>query len=121
MRHDVLRFLSPMAALVCVVAITASSAVMADEPVIRIAARKFEFSPHTLTLKKGVPVVFEVTALDRVHGFNLPDFGIRTDVTPGKVTRIRFTPDKTGEFVFFCDVFCGEHHEEMSGVLTVKD
>jgi cytochrome c oxidase subunit 2 len=56
-----------------------------------------------------------------VHGFNLPDFGVRTDVLPGKVTRIRFTPDKTGEFVFFCDVFCGDGHEQMSGVLTVKD
>jgi cytochrome c oxidase subunit II len=121
MLHDVLRFLVYAAALVGVDAITASSALAADEPVIQISAKKFEYNPRTLTLKKGVPVVIELTALDRVHGFNLPDFGVRTDVLPGKVTRIRFTPDKTGEFVFFCDVFCGEHHEEMSGVLTVKD
>ena len=91
------------------------------EPVIKITAKKFEYSLRTLTLKKGVPVVLELTALDRVHGFNLPDFGVRSDVVPGKVTRIRFTPDKTGEFVFFCDLFCGDGHEEMSGVLTVKD
>ncbi|MBS1235619.1 MAG: cytochrome-c oxidase [Proteobacteria bacterium] len=121
MLHEVLRFWVHVALLVGVVAITASSAVMADEPVIQITAKKFEYSLRTLTLKKGVPVVLELTALDRVHGFNLPDFGVRTDVVPGKVTRIRFTPDKTGEFVFFCDVFCGEGHEEMSGVLTVTD
>ena len=118
MLHDVLRSLAYAAALV---GVAASSAVAADEPVIRITAKKFEYSLRTLTLKKGVPVVIELTALDRVHGFNLPDFGVRTDVLPGKVTRIRFTPDKTGEFVFFCDVFCGDGHEEMSGVLTVKD
>ena len=118
MLHDVLR---PLAYAAALVGVAASSAVAADEPVIRITAKKFEYSLRTLTLKKGVPVVIELTALDRVHGFNLPDFGLRTDVPPGKVTRIRFTPDKTGEFVFFCDVFCGDGHEEMSGVLTVKD
>jgi cytochrome c oxidase subunit 2 len=107
--------------LIGFVGVTASKAVAADEAVIHITAKRFEFTPRTLTLKKGVPVVLEVTALDRVHGFNLPDFGARTDVVPGKVTRIRFTPDKTGEFVFFCDVFCGDGHEQMSGTLTVKD
>jgi cytochrome c oxidase subunit 2 len=110
-----------MTVLVGVVAITASNVVAADEAVIQITAKKFEYSLRTLTLKRGVPVVIELTALDRVHGFNLPDFGVRTDVVPGKVTRIRFTPDKTGEFVFFCDLFCGDGHEEMSGTLTVKD
>lgn len=121
MLHDVLRFWVHVALLVGVVAIAAGRVMAADEPVIQITAKKFEYSLRTLTLKKGVPVVLEMTALDRVHGFNLPDFGVRTDVLPGKVTRIRFTPDKTGEFVFFCDVFCGDGHEEMSGVLTVTD
>jgi len=96
-------------------------AIAADEAVIHITARKFEYSLRTLTLKKGVPVVIELTSLDRVHGFNLPDFGVRTDVIPGKVVRIRFTPDKAGEFVYFCDLFCGEGHELMSGAMTVKD
>ena len=100
---------------------TATQAMADDEPVIHITARKFEYSLGALSLKKGVPVVIELTALDRVHGFNLPECGVRADAVPGKVTRIRFTPTKTGEFVFFCDVFCGDGHEEMSGVLTVKD
>ncbi len=121
MRHVILRCSLNVAVLVCFFAITATQAMAADEPVIHITAKKFEYSLRTLTLKKGVPVVFELTTLDRVHGFNLPDFGVRSDVVPGKVTRLRFTPDKTGEFVFFCDLFCGDGHEEMSGVLTVKD
>jgi cytochrome c oxidase subunit 2 len=103
------------------VAMTADRAMAADEPVIHITAKRFEYSLRSLTLKKGVPVVLELVALDRVHGFNLPDFGVRTDVVPGKPARIRFTPNKTGEFVFFCDVFCGDGHEQMSGTLTVKD
>jgi len=121
MIHGIPGCLLKVAVLTCFVASTATQVMASDEPVIQITAKKFEFSPRTLTLKKGVPVELDVTALDRVHGFNLPDFGVRSDVVPGKVTRIRFTPDKTGEFVFFCDVFCGDGHEEMSGVLTVKD
>ena len=103
------------------VGITGAWTVSADETVIRLAAKKFEYSVREITLKKGVPVVLELTSTDRVHGFKLPDFGVRSDIVPGKATRIRFTPDKTGEFVFFCDIFCGEGHEEMSGKLIVKD
>lgn len=121
MRQGLRKYAVGVAALACLAAGTVTLGLAADEPVIRISAKKFEYSLHTLTLKKGVPVVLEVTASDRLHGFNLPDFGLRADVLPGQVTRIRFTPDKTGEFVFFCDVFCGDGHEEMSGMLTVKD
>lgn len=93
----------------------------AEEPVIRITAKKFEYDPHEIILKKGVPVTIELTSLDRVHGFNLPDFKTRVDVIPGMVTRVRLVPDKAGTFAFFCDVFCGDGHEEMSGKIVVKD
>jgi cytochrome c oxidase subunit 2 len=121
MRPGVARFLAKLAVLAGLLVLAAAEAPAADEPVIRITAKKFEYSVRTLVLQKGVPVVLEVIALDRVHGFNLPDFGVRTDVVPGRVTRLRFTPDRSGEFVFFCDVFCGDGHEEMSGTLTVID
>lgn len=98
-----------------------AGAVAVEEIVVRLEAKKFEYTPHEIVLKRGVPVILELTALDRVHGFNLPDFGLRADVVPGQVTRLRLTPDKTGSFVFSCDVFCGDGHDEMSGVLTVKE
>jgi len=121
MHSVLLSRLRTVVVLACFVAVTTVKVMAVDEPVIHLTAKKFEYSLRTITLKKGVPVVIELTALDRLHGFNLPDFGVRTDVVPGKVARIRFTPDKTGEFVYFCDLFCGEGHELMSGVLTVKD
>ena len=91
------------------------------ERVIHITAKKFVFSPDSITLKKGEPVVFEISSADREHGFNLRAFGVRTNVSPGKVSRIRFTPDKTGKFTFSCDVFCGDGHEEMTGTVTVTE
>lgn len=91
----------------------------AAENVVRIRTRKFEYLPAEVTLKLGVPVVFELTADDVTMGFNLPDFKLRADVIPGKVTRLPFTPDKTGTFDFYCDVFCGDGHEDMSGRMRV--
>jgi cytochrome c oxidase subunit II len=91
------------------------------ERVIHITAKKFEFSPDSISLKKGEPVVFEISSGDREHGFNLRAFGVRTNVSPGKVSRVRFTPDKTGKFTFSCDVFCGDGHEEMTGTVVVTD
>jgi cytochrome c oxidase subunit 2 len=114
------RFIPGILAGVAVLELVSGSAA-ADEQVISLTAKKFEYSQHVITLKKGVPVMLELTALDRVHGFNQPDFKLRADLVPGSVTRITFTPDKTGEFVFFCDVFCGDGHEEMSGTFIVKD
>ena len=99
---------------------TRANAVPAER-VIHITAKKFDFSPDSITLKKGEPVVFEISSADREHGFNLRVFGVRTNVSPGKVTRIRFTPDKTGKFTFSCDVFCGDGHEEMTGTVIVTE
>ena len=90
------------------------------EKVIHISAKKFEFSPDSITLKKGEPVVLEISSADREHGFSLRAFGVRTNVSPGKVSRIRISPDKTGKFTFSCDVFCGDGHEEMTGTVVVN-
>jgi len=103
------------------VAAGVASAVASEEQVISVKAKTFEFAPSTITVKKGVPVVLELTSEDRVHGFNLPDFKVRAEVKPDGTSRVRFTPDKAGSFTFVCDVYCGEGHEDMSGTLVVTE
>jgi cytochrome c oxidase subunit 2 len=90
-----------------------------NERVIKMVARRFTFTPDKVTLKKGVPVVLEITTADVLMGFNAPDFQTRADIIPGKVARVRLVPDKTGTFTFLCDVFCGSGHETMNGTITV--
>ena len=90
-----------------------------SEQVIRVVAKRFDFTPNRIELKKGVPVVLEFTTLDVPMGFNLPDFKVRTDILPDKVSRVRFVPDKTGTFEFVCDIFCGSGHESMEGTIVV--
>ncbi len=93
----------------------------APEQVIQIKAKRFEYMPNEITLKKGVPVVLELTSLDRLHGFNCPAFKIRGDIRPHQVTKITFTPDQVGTFDFHCDNFCGSGHENMTGKFIVTD
>jgi cytochrome c oxidase subunit 2 len=91
------------------------------EQVIQITAKRFEYLPKDITVKKGVPVVLEFTSLDRLHGFDCPGLGIRADIRPGKVTQVRFVPQKVGIFPFHCDNFCGTGHEGMRGTITVTE
>ena len=91
------------------------------EQVITIMAKKFEYSPAEIRIKKGVPVILELTSLDRLHGFNCPDLHVRTDIYPGKISRLKILAKKTGTVEFFCDVFCGEGHETMTGKIIVED
>jgi len=92
-----------------------------DARVIKLTAKKFDFTPGEITVKKGVPVALELSSADRVHGFSLPDFKVTARIEPGNVTRVTFTPDKTGEFTFSCNVFCGSGHEDMAGKLIVTE
>jgi cytochrome c oxidase subunit II len=90
-----------------------------QDRVIRVSARRFAFTPSEIHLVRGVPVTLELTSSDVVMGFNAPDFGVRSDILPGTLSRLRLNPDKSGNFLFHCDIFCGSGHEEMNGTLIV--
>jgi cytochrome c oxidase subunit II len=114
------RFLTALgAAALAVSAVGLHAATQPKEKVIKILARRFTYTPNQITLKQGVPVVIELRSADVLMGFSVPDFNVRTDVVPGKVARVRFTPDKTGTFTFLCDIFCGSGHETMNGTMIV--
>ena len=113
-----------LASIVTFAAIAAATATVgaAPEPqVIKLSVKKFEYSVKQITVKKGTPVVIEITSQDRQHGFSLPDFNVRADVNPGQVARVTFTPDKAGEFDYLCDIFCGDGHEDVNGKLVVEE
>ena len=90
------------------------------ERVIKIIAKKFVDVPNEIRVKQGETVLLQFTAPEVPMGFSLPDFAVRADIMPGKVTTLRLTPDKSGSFDFLCDVFCGSGHEEMNGKLIVS-
>src|SRR5215831_9134197 len=92
----------------------------AEQPqVIEIKAKKYEFSPSKITLKKGAPVVLRLSSEDRAHGFLAKPLGVDADIEPGQVTDVAITPDATGEYAVICDHYCGLGHGNMKMTLTV--
>jgi len=61
-----------------------------DPRVIKVSTRRWVFTPNHIALKKGEPVVLELTAEDIFMGMNIPDFGVRSDIVPGKTMRDRW-------------------------------
>jgi cytochrome c oxidase subunit 2 len=95
---------------------------LADPPQareIKILARKFEFQPSTITVRKGETVKLAVTSEDVDHGIAIEAFGIDQQVKAKQTKVIEFTPDREGKFEFSCSVFCGDRHPEMIGQLIV--
>ena len=89
--------------------------------VIAVTVHRFAYEPNLIRVKKGQPVTLEISSSDRLHGFVLAAFGIRLDASPDGRSRVTFTPQKTGTFLFHCDIFCGDGHEDMEGHLVVVD
>jgi cytochrome c oxidase subunit 2 len=113
-----------VAAAAAVLGVGSIAAYVSAEPteqIIKVSAKKFDYTPGEIRLKKGVPVVLEFTTEDVVMGFNAPDLGARADILPGKVSRVRVVPNKAGTFEFHCDIFCGSGHEDMSGTIVVTE
>jgi cytochrome c oxidase subunit 2 len=93
-----------------------------DNPkVIEITAKKFEFTPNQITLKKGEPVILRVTTADRVHGFMSRPLKFDTDIAVGKATDVAVTPDTVGDFTVICDHYCGTGHGGMNMKITVVE
>ncbi len=87
---------------------------------IDITAKQWEFIPNTITVSQGTRVKLNITSIDVAHGIALPEFGVSAYLAPGKKTTVEFVADKKGTFSFFCNVFCGEGHRNMKGVLVVE-
>jgi cytochrome c oxidase subunit 2 len=91
-----------------------------ESQVVKVVAQRFQFTPSEIALKSGQPVVLEITSLDFIHGFNIPELGIRTNLLPGPPTRVAIKALAPGRYDFLCDNFCGSGHEEMNGTIVVS-
>jgi len=55
--------------------------------VIEVLAQRFRFTPNEIALRTGQPAVLAIRSLDFVHGFKVPELGIRTDLMPHRDAR----------------------------------
>ncbi len=88
---------------------------------IEVSAKKFSYTPAEVTLKKGEPVVLVLTSEDVTHGLKFKELNLNTKIEKGKPAELAFTPDKVGDFVGHCSVFCGSGHGSMTLTLHVTE
>jgi cytochrome c oxidase subunit 2 len=140
--HRILR--TTLLLLLCGVTVTAgfaekSNASQADQDiqVIEVTAKKYEFSPSPIRVKRGAKVQLRITALDRTHGFkiNLNPDGSDQKNDPGLVfssnedcfrlekgipTVVQFVARTPGTYSFHCCNRCGLGHGGMKGQLIME-
>jgi cytochrome c oxidase subunit 2 len=88
---------------------------------IEITAKRFNFEPGEITLKKGQPVVLVLKSADVGHGLHIRELNVDVKVGKGGTAEVKITPDKTGDFMGHCSVFCGSGHGSMAFKVHVVD
>jgi cytochrome c oxidase subunit II len=117
----------------------AANSSQADQEVqvIEVSAKKYEYSPSPIRVKRGAKVQLRITSLDKTHGFkiNLSPDGSDKSAEPGLVfssnddcfklekgvpTVVEFVARTAGTYSFHCCNRCGIGHGGMKGQLVVE-
>lgn len=97
--------------------------------VINVKAQQFtwtfEYPEYGITsselhLPVDRQVVLKMTSADVLHSFWVPEFRIKQDVVPGRVTDYRVTPTLVGEYKVRCAELCGTSHAYMENPVIVN-
>jgi cytochrome c oxidase subunit II len=110
-----------VAAMISVLPAITSAAAQGAPRRIEVTAKRFEFNPGEIVLKKGEPVVLVLKSIDVPHGVRFKELGIETKAKKGESSELAFTPNKVGTFVGQCAVFCGSGHGSMKLTLRVTE
>jgi heme/copper-type cytochrome/quinol oxidase subunit 2 len=106
--------------------------------IIELTAKKYEFLPSPLHVKKGQKIQLKVTASDHDHGIKMPLVPDGADKTgapglifsssedcwkikKGETVMIEFVAKTPGTYTFKCCVDCGLGHRHMRGQIIVDD
>ncbi len=72
-----------------------------------------------LVLPINRAIRMDITSLDVIHAFFIPEFRIKQDALPGSVTTARFTPSQMGQYTVECTELCGQGHATMHNLVQV--
>lgn len=88
---------------------------------VEVTISRFAYSPAEITVKKNQPVVLSMKSSDVAHGLRFRELNQDVKIPAKGTAEMRFTPDKTGDFVGHCSVFCGSGHGAMTLTLHVVE
>ena len=96
---------------------------------IEVAADMSGFDPTEIRIRAGQPVTIRVTSLDNSHRTDgggqhqwaVDELKVNIVAPPEGTSYATFTPDRPGEYVFYCDICCGGRaNPSMQGRLIVE-
>jgi cytochrome c oxidase subunit 2 len=96
--------------------------------VIKVKAQQFvwtfEYPEYSIISKElhlpvNKQVVLKMESADVIHSFWVPEFRVKQDVVPGRVTEYRITPTLIGNYKVRCSELCGASHAYMEGPVIV--
>jgi cytochrome c oxidase subunit 2 len=93
--------------------------ISAQPRLINVQAKRFQYMPNRISVKKGELITIRMESLDVTHGFFLDGYGIDIKARPGLIGKATFVADKAGRFTFRCSETCGEFHPYMVGFMEV--
>jgi cytochrome c oxidase subunit 2 len=77
------------------------------------------FSSNQLYLPVNQQVLLKMESQDVLHSFWVPEFRVKQDLVPGRVTDYRITPTLIGEYKVRCAELCGVSHAYMESPVVV--
>ncbi len=85
----------------------------------------YGFVSRELHLPKDKQVLLQMQSKDVIHSFWVPEFRVKQDVVPGRVTELRITPtvltSAGAPLKVRCAELCGTSHYSMEEVVIVTD
>jgi cytochrome c oxidase subunit 2 len=72
-----------------------------------------------LYLPVNVQIDLQLTSVDVIHSFWVPEFRLKQDIIPGRTIDLRVTPTLIGNYKVRCSELCGLRHAYMEGAVEV--
>ncbi len=79
-----------------------------------------EVTTGELHLPVGRDIILNLTAMDVLHAFWVPEFRIKQDAVPGRTIPIRISPTVEGTYPLICAELCGAYHGVMRSQVIVQ-
>jgi cytochrome c oxidase subunit 2 len=102
-----------------------------DAMVVKVTGRQwfwtFEYPPidgisvasDELHLPAGKQVLLQMTSTDVIHSFWVPEFRVKQDLVPGRITELHITPTLEGNYKVRCAELCGTAHYSMEKPVVI--
>jgi cytochrome c oxidase subunit II len=85
----------------------------------RYAYPEYGVSSTDLYLPVNRQIDLQMTSVDVIHSFWVPEFRVKQDIIPGRTVDLRVTPSLIGDYKVRCSELCGLRHAYMEGKVTV--